>query len=151
MEKKLKTIDVVKAYNVLSKAKYQKLQEMDMIKVWKIQRKLKNEALDFEEAKKDAEDKLLPEGFMEEYQKALVYESTLKKGELGLPMTKQEYSAFIAKLQKCNALIKKALEELENKEISVDFDPISEIAFTNLMSSNEWTFEDADAISFIIE
>ena len=66
-------------------------------------------------------------------------------------MTKQEYSAFIAKLQKCNALIKKALEELENKEISVDFDPISEIAFTNLMSSNEWTFEDADAISFIIE
>ena len=151
MEKKLKTIDVVKAYNVLSKAKYQKLQEMDMIKVWKIQRKLKNEALDFEEAKKDAEDKLLPEGFMEEYQKALVYESTLKKGELGLPMTKQEYSAFIAKLQKCNTLIKKALEELENKEVSIDFDPISEIAFTNLMSSNEWTFEDADAISFIIE
>lgn len=151
MEKKLKTIDVVKAYNVLSKAKYQKLRNEDMIKVWRIQQKLKHYALEFDEAKKDAEDKLLPEDFMKEYQKALVYESKMKKGELGLPMTAQEHSAFIVKLQKCNTLIKKALEELENKEVSIDFDTISEIAFAELMSSNEWTFEDADVISFIIE
>ena len=75
---KIETSKVVSAYNVLSTAKYGKLDDADKIKVWKIARALKPVATKFEEDNKDAAEKLKPEGFDEKLQNAQEYERVVK-------------------------------------------------------------------------
>ena len=61
MTKKVKTEQVLGAFNVLNTAKYAKMDDADKIKVWKIARALKPIATKFDEDSKDAAEKLKPE------------------------------------------------------------------------------------------
>ena len=48
-------------------------------------------------------------------------------------------------------VVKKALSELVEKEVELDFEPVGSEALERLMSSNDWTFEEADTLDFILE
>ena len=149
----LKTDKVLKAYNIISQAKYTKLDDADKIKVWKIARALKPIATKFDEDSKDAAEKLKPEGFDDDLRKAQEYERVTKNKEVDaskLEMGAAEYGEFIKKLKEMNKLVADALKEFANKEVDIDFDPISEDAFTKLMASNDWTMEQAVMIGELI-
>ena len=149
----LKTDKVLKAYNIISQAKYTKLDDADKIKVWKIARALKPIATKFDEDSKDAAEKLKPEGFDDDLRKAQEYERVTKNKEADaskLEMGAAEYGEFIKKLKEMNKLVADALKEFANKEVDIDFDPISEDAFTKLMASNNWTMEQAVMIGELI-
>ena len=153
MTKTVKTEKVLGAFNVLNTAKYAKMDDADKIKVWKIARALKPIATKFDEDSKDAAEKLKPEGFDDDLRKAQEYERVTKDKNADaskLEMGAAEYGEFIKKLKEMNKLVADALKEFANKEVDIDFEPISEDAFTKLMASNDWTMEQAVMIGELI-
>lgn len=149
----LKTDKVLKAYNIISQAKYTKMDDADKIKVWKIARALKPVATKYDEDTKDAAEKLKPEGFDENLRKAQEYERVAKdKGAdaSGLEMGAAEYGKFIGELQKYNRLVNDAVREFADKEVELTFDALSEEAFGKLMSSNDWTVDQAETAGDIV-
>lgn len=150
MKTTIKTEKVLKVYQILNTTKYGKLDDADKVKVWKIARKLKPVATKFDEDSKDAAEKLKPyEGFEDDLQKAQEYERL--KG-VNAKMTIEEYQEFIAKFKAYQELVGKAVKEYADVEVEVEFDTISEDAFSKLMASNEWTLDQAVEIGeFITE
>lgn len=150
MEKSLKTIEVVEAYQLLGNAKYHKLEDADKIKVWKISRQLKPIAVQAEDAQQDAMQNLIPEEFKEKVAVAEEYKKAMKAGEKQLPMTDKEYLAYMADFRKYNILVGKALEELFQKEVSLDFEPLSEDAMGLLIACNDWPMSQVEKLEWMI-
>ena len=150
MKTTIKTEKVLKVYQILNTTKYGKLDDLDKVKVWKIARKLKPVATKFDEDSKDAAEKLKPyDGFEDDLQKAQEYERL--KG-VNAKMDIDEYQKFIAAFKAYQELVGKAVKEYADVEVEVEFDTISEDAFSKLMASNEWTLDQAVEIGeFITE
>lgn len=147
MKKTLKTKEILSAHQVLGTAKYEKLEDADKIRVWKIARQMKPIATKFDEDAKDAAEKMKPsDDFTERLQKAQEYEQMIRKPDLDaqkLPMGAAEYDEFIKELRKYNKLVDDAVREFADKEVELDFEPVSEDAFGKLMASNQWTMAQA--------
>ena len=150
MKQTIKTEKVMRVYNILNSTKYAKLDDADKVKVWKIARQLKPVATKFDEDSKDAAEKLKPyDNFEEDLQKAQEYERL--KG-VNAKMDIEEYQEFIAKFKAYQELVSKAVKEFADADVEVNFDPITEDAFSKLMASNEWTLDQAVEIGdFITE
>lgn len=155
MKKNIKTSEILNIYNVINNAKYSKMEDADKIKVWKICRVLKPIATKFDEDSKDAAEKFKADikDFDERLGKAQEYERLRSKKEPTIDiMTTAEYDAFIKEFKEYNDLVQKAVQEFADKEVEIDFTPITEDAFGKLLSSNEWTMAQATALGdFICE
>jgi len=151
MEKCLKTSEIVSAYKVLSGAKYQKLEDADKIRLWKISRVLKPIALQFEEDRADAVKTLMPESISEGMGKAQEYERLKAQNADNLPMTEDEYKGFVKELASCSELVKNAMREILEKEVRLEFEPLSEESFGKLLASNDWNLTQAGHLEFIVE
>ena len=151
---KLTTEKVLEAFNVVSTAKYGKLDDQDKVRVWKIARALKPTADKFADDRDDAAKKLLPtEDFEERRAKAQQYQAMLGDKQADMtqaPMTPAEFWKFIEASNSYNKLLADALGEFGKKEVEVEFEPLSEEAFGKLMASNDWTFDFALKLSEII-
>ena len=153
MKKNLKTEKVLAVYNIIGKAKYTKMEDVDKVKVWKIARALKPIAEKFEDDSKDAAEKFKPsEDFNEKLQKAQEFERMRNANEdmTNAPIGAAEYGEFIKEFQKYNKLVADAIKEFADKEVELEFDILSEEAFGKLMASNEWTVEQALEIGSLI-
>lgn len=154
MKKTIKTEKVLALWRVLGQAKYTKMEDADKIKVWKISRVLKPIAEKFEDESKDAAEKLKPsENFDERLQQAQEFERVQKDAKADasqLKMGAAEYGEFIKELQKYNKLVSDAVKGFAEKEVEVDFEPISEDAFGKLMNSNDWNFSQVTDVELII-
>lgn len=146
----MKMGEVVRAYKVLGNAKYQKLDDEDKVKLWKISRQLRPLTEQFEEDRKDASKNLVPQEVKETLPKALQYEKLKKEGAEKLPMTEAEYLAFAEEFEKCNNLIRTALAEVFDKEVTLTFEPLSEEVFGQLMASNDWTLGEVETLEWIV-
>ena len=153
-QKKMKTEDVLKAYQVISTAKYSKLDDADKIKVWKIARSLKPVAEKFREDSEDAQQKMKPnDDFDEQLMKAQEYEREIRKPDCDaskLPMGAAQYQEFVDEFKAYQKLVNNAIKDFAEKEVEVSFDPISEDAFGKLMASNDWTLEQVATLGEII-
>lgn len=154
MKTKITTEKVLNAYRIISGAKYTKMDDADKIKVWKIARALKPVADKFEDDSKDAADKMKPsEDFADKLQKAQEFERITKEKDFDaskLPMGVAEYNEFIKKFQDYNRLVGEAVKEFAEKEVEIEFEPLSEESFGKLMASNEWTMEQTVEIGMLI-
>lgn len=154
MVNKIKTGKVLDAYRIISGAKYTKMDDADKIKVWKIARALKPVADKFEDDSKDAAEKMQPsEDFADNLQKAQEFERMTNKKDFDaskLPMGAAEYNKFIRELQDYNRLVADAVREFADKEVEIEFEPLSEESFGKLMASNEWTMEQTVEIGMLI-
>ena len=150
----MKTEDVLKAYQVISTAKYSKLDDADKIKVWKIARSLKPVAEKFREDSEDAQQKMKPnDDFDEQLMKAQEYEREIRKPDCDaskLPMGAAQYQEFVDEFKAYQKLVNNAIKDFAEKEVEVSFDPISEDAFGKLMASNDWTLEQVATLGEII-
>ena len=148
------TETVLAAFNVLSSAKYSKLDDVDKIKVWKITRKLKPVAEKFEEDSKDAADKMKPsDDFDERLVKAQEYARTVKQTDFdaqNLPMGAAEYSKFIEEFKAYQKLVNDTISDFAKKEVEVEIETISEDAFGKLMASNDWNMAQVVALDGIV-
>lgn len=156
MKKKIKTSQILSAYNVLNSAKLGSMADDDKVKAWKIACTLKPIATKFEEDSKDAADKLKPKDkdFAEKYQKAQEYERMVRIPNVDvdkLPMGPAEYAQFVNEvLIPYNNLVDAALKDFANKEVEVEFEPLSDEAFGKLMIGNDWTMGQSVALSDIV-
>lgn len=154
MKKKITTSKALEAHQVLGSAKYSKLDDADKIKVWKIARKLQPIATKFDEDAKDAAEKLKPtEDFNDRLEKAQKYEAEIRKPDCDaskLPMGAAEYEQFIGELKKYNKLVGDAVKEFGEKEVKIEFEPISEDAFGKLMASNDWNIAQVSTLGEIV-
>lgn len=148
----IKTKDALEAHNILNGAKYGKLEDADKIKLWKIVRALKPIATKFQEDVKDASDKFKSEfeGFDENLKKAQGYEKGKAEGKEDLPMTEEEYKAFIEVFKKYNKLVSDAVNEFAEAEVNLNIETLSEDAFGKLLSSNDWSIDKTTSIDFMI-
>ena len=150
----LTTEKVLAAFNVLSSAKYGKLDDADKIKVWKITRKLKPVAEKFDEDSKDAAEKMKPsEDFDERLAKAQEYERTIKQTDFDaskLPMGAAEYGKFIEEFKAYKKLVDDTIRDFAKKDVEVEIETISEDAFVKLMVSNDWNMAQVVAIDGIV-
>ena len=153
-QKKLKTEDVLKAYNVISTAKYGKLDDADKIKVWKIAREMKPIAEKFREDSEDAQQKMKPtEDFDEQLQKAQQYEIEIRKPDCDaakLPIGAAEYGKFIEEFKAYQKLVNDTISDFAKKEVEVEIETISEEAFGKLMASNDWNMAQVVALDGIV-
>lgn len=154
MKTKITTEKVLNAYRVIGGAKYTKMDDSDKIKVWKIARALKPVVDKFDDDYKDAAEKMKPsEDFADNLQKAREFERITKEKDFDaskLPMGVAEYNEFIKKLQDYNRLVDEAVKEFVDKEVEIEFEPLSEESFGKLMASNEWTMEQTVEIGMLI-
>ena len=153
-QKKMKTEDVLKAYNVISTAKYGKLDDQDKVRVWKIARALKPVADKFADDRDDAARKLLPtEDFEERRAKAQQYQAMLGDKQADMtqaPMTPAEFWRFFNENMAYTKTVNDALADFGKKEVEVEFEPLSEEAFCKLMASNDWTLEQVVVLDGIV-
>ena len=149
---RIKNEEVLHAFNIINAANYKQLDDADKIKLYKIARAMKPSARQFEEDSRDAAEKLKPEGIDAKLQKAQEYEAKTKAGDTDkLPMTAEEYQKFIqTEWLPFNNLVQKAVREFADKEIELEFEPLTEEAFGKLMASNDWTIEKATTIGDLI-
>jgi hypothetical protein len=150
--KKIKTSDVLVAYNILSGSRYSNLSDVDKIKVWKIAREMKPIATKFEEDAKDASEKFRPEGdYNEMLQKAQDYERIIRNNSKEeTPISDKEYKEFVEGFKSYQNLVNAAINEFANKEVEFNFEPLSEEAFGKLMSSNDWTIDQSMTLGDIL-
>ena len=148
---KLKTIEIVNASAMLINANYQQLPEGERIKFWKITRKLRPIAESFAKEKQSAEKEFKPsEEVMARFQKGANYE--LAKGmNSEPPITDEEYREIKEEYVKHMNLINEALKELKDKEEELEFEPLSEAGFDELIGLNKWSIPQLDTIDFIVE
>lgn len=153
MEKiKIKTEAVLEAFNILNTATYKQMDDADKIKLWKIARAMKPIAKQFEDDSKDAAEKMKPDGIDEKLEKAKEYETKMKDGKTdSLPMTAGEYHSFIVDVwQPFNKLVTKAVKEFADKEVEIEFEPLTEESFGKLIASNDWTLDKAITLGALI-
>ena len=153
MTKKVKTENVVKVFNLIKDAKYSKMSDLDKLAIYKIFKATKQLAEAFIGDVNDAKEKLVPyEEFMQDLQKAQAFEIARNKNEVCDTMTEDEYNEFIQKFIQYNKLVDEAVKEHAEKEIELDFAPLTSEAFDKLRLSNDWTFTQADEVeSFVCE
>lgn len=149
-----KTGEIAALYGVLSNAKYTNLEDADKIRLWKIARAMKPIAVQFEDDKQSAAKNLVPyETFGEDAEKAQTYQAAVKKPDCDatkLPMGAAEYERVIEEIKKYNNLVFEATKEYGEKEVKIEFEPLTEDAFAKLMSGNDWSIGVASEIGDLI-
>ena len=156
MKKTIKTNEVLEVFNLLNQAKYGKLEDADKIKVWKITRILKPVATKFEDDTKDAAEKFKEgyENLDERLQQAQEFEKARRDNTIDattLKMGAAEYDAFIkGDWADYNKTVSEAVKEFAEKDVEVEFEPITEEVLGKLMSSNDWSFGQACKLELLI-
>ena len=157
MKKKITTEKVLEVYRVLSDAKFSKLDGADQTKIVKILLALEPPAKDFETATKTAADKLkeaFPD-YDDKAQKAAQYQTMPQDKNADMseaPMGAAEYHQFMnGEYAELNKRVKAAVEDLGNKEVEVEFEPITEDLMQQISESNKttWTFAHAKVLTTI--
>jgi hypothetical protein len=155
MSKKVKTKEVLVAWQVLGQAKYDKLDNDQKVHVFHIGQQLKPIATAFSDYSADAAEKMQPSAdFQERWDKAKVYETMTANPKADmeqLPMGPAEYKEFMVKEYfPFDRLWKKAIKDEGDKEVELKFDPISEEVLFALADANKWNVDQTTAVAAIV-
>jgi hypothetical protein len=91
--------------------------------------------------------------FDEQLMKAQEYEREIRKPDCDaskLPMGAAQYQEFVDEFKTYQKLVNDTIKDFAEKEVTVEFEPISEDAFGKLMASNDWTLEQVATLGEII-
>ena len=155
MSKKVKTKEVLVAWQVLGQAKYDKLDSDQKVHVFHIGQQLKPIATAFSDYSADAAEKMQPSAdFQERWDKAKVYETMTANPKADmeqLPMGPAEYKEFMVKEYfPFDRLWKKAIKDEGDKEVELKFDPISEEVLFALSDTNKWNVDQTTAVAAVV-
>ena len=155
MSKKVKTKEVLVAWQVLGTARYDKLDSDQKVHVFHIGQQLKPIATAFSDYSADAAEKMQPSAdFQERWDKAKVYETMTANPKADmeqLPMGPAEYKEFMVKEYfPFDRLWKKAIKDEGDKEVELKFDPISEEVLFALADANKWNVDQTTAVAAVV-
>lgn len=135
--KTIKVSDAVTAFRLINPAKLTKMESEERFAVILATRQLKKSATDFDELVKDAQEKLKPaEGFDKIVGKV--------QGRKELTPSEQET------LNKYNKDVSDCVQTELDKEVELDFKPLSEDAFGRFVESNDFSVSEIMLISDVL-
>ena len=149
----MKKEDLLKVWELIKNGKFGKVSGDGKIKYVKMLAKLSPVVKDFESYRETITEKLMGEheGFRDKLQEAQAYEAYQKDNTLEKPkMTENEYKEFIKIVMKYNQDVAAALNEEAEKEVDVKYDKLTPTEFGCFCDSNDFTGEQALALSEIM-
>lgn len=149
----MKKVDLLKVWELVKNGKFGKVSGDGKIKYVKILAKLSPVVKDYETYRDTITEKLMGEheGFRDKLQEAQAYEAYQKDNTLEKPkMTESEYKEFIKVVVKYNKDVAAALNEEAKKEVDVKYDKLTSTEFGCFCDSNDFTGEQALALSEIM-
>lgn len=133
------TTDTVNSvYKLLNDSKLTKMEDKDKFIVIKAVRKFKPIAADFEDLKKDVQEKLKGENFEEMQKKALQWNEEGGKTTL----TEDERKEVNMFFYEFNKNVKECLKEETERKHELEYEKLSEDAFGKFISSNDFKVDD---------
>jgi len=155
MEKKLKVQEIYEAYSVLRQAKTTKLDDGDKLKVFRISNAMRPVAQDYDDTLQSAQETMKKniEGFDEKQKKVYLFEVVVRQKSYDasqLPCGVEEYRVIADEIRHYNTLVEAACKESYLKEVSLEIVPLEEQVFEKLMSTNDWTMEQACLVANVV-
>lgn len=148
--KKLKTIEVVAAYNLLKTAKINKVStDADKFAIIKTTRALKKIAEDFESFKTDSIEALKGENHDEMVKLAQKWQKE-EADKVEVTLTAEEMQKVNAYFSKYNSDITDCIKEDSKKVHEIEAKEISEESFMQLVGSNDWNIEQIMSIENVL-
>lgn len=132
----MKTIAIVKGYQILQGAKLTKMEDTDKFKVIEAMRELRPVAEKYEADEKEAIEKLKDDKFKDMEAKADKYRQA---GDKSKALTDAEISEMNAYYEKFNKVVGECLEPLKEKEVKLKFAKFTKEAFGKFLESNDFT------------
>lgn len=141
------TTDTVKSvYKLLNDSKLTKMEDKDKFIVIKAVRKFKPIAADFEDLKKDVQEKLKGENFEEMHKKALQWNEEGGKTTL----TEDERKEVNMFFYEFNKNVEECLKEERERKHELEYEKLSEDAFGKFISSNDFKVDDIITIQEVM-
>lgn len=151
--KTMKTIDIVNAYNVLNAAKLSKLADADKFTVIRAMRALKPIYTGYEEAVKDAQERLKPEDFDALQKKAADWNATHKDKKLTdlTPEERTTLDGINAAYRDYTSKVEECIRDIAETEKTLDYTRLSQDAFGKLLESNpEWKMQEILGVADVL-
>lgn len=142
----MKTIEAVKAYRILKSAKLTKMDDADKLKTIKAMRVLRPVSEEYDKDVEEGRKALQDDKFEEMQQKAQKHNEAVQEkkqeGLLGYSELK-ELNEYFTSYDKS---VRKMLQELDDKELTLTIGRMSEEAFGRLAASNDLTCEELETL-----
>lgn len=134
------TVDkIVKAYAKLGDVKVTTLEDKEVMKVIRMRKAMRPVSEDFNAFLEDVKTKFKPEGF----------EETVRKAQEGWDkMTDAEKKAANELVTGYNRKVDEAVKEEADREVEIEFEPLSEDSLTKLMKENSLTVSEMEMLDF---
>lgn len=152
--KTMKTIDIVNAYNVLNAAKLSKLADADKFTVIRAMRALKPIYTGYEDAVKDAQERLKPEDFDALQKRAADWNATHKDKKLTdlTPEERTTLEGINTAFRDYTDKVEKCVRDLAETERELTHTRLTEEAFGKLLESNpDWKMQEILAVADALE
>lgn len=149
----MKTIDIVNAYNVLNAAKLSKLADADKFTVIRAMRQLKPVYTGYEDAVKDAQERLKPEDFDALQKRAADWNATHKDKQLKdlTPEERTTLDGINAAYRDYTSKVEECIRDIAETEKTLDYTRLSQDAFGKLMESNpEWKMQEILGVADVL-
>jgi formate-dependent phosphoribosylglycinamide formyltransferase (GAR transformylase) len=130
----MRVADIKAAYEVIASAKLTKMNDEDKFLVIKATRAIKPIALDFDEFRRDAEERLKEDGHEEIIAK---YRQWYKEGE-NTSLTLEEREEVNRRLTEYRSRVEKCLSEELSREVTPEYKRLGEEAFEKFVASNDY-------------
>lgn len=134
------TVDkIVKAYAKLGDVKVTTLEDKEVMKVIRMRKAMRPVSEDFNAFLEDVKTKFKPEGF----------EETVRKAQEGWDkMSDSEKRAANELVTGYNRKVDEAVKEEADREVEIEFEPLSEDSLTKLMKENSLTVAEMEMLDF---
>lgn len=149
----MKTIDIVNAYNVLNAAKLTKLDDKDKFTVIRAMRQLKPVYTGYEDAVKDAQERLKPEDFDALQRRAADWNATHKDKKLTdlTPEERTTLDSINAAYRDYTSKVEECIRDIAETEKTLDYTRLSQDAFGKLLESNpEWKMQEILGVADVL-
>lgn len=151
--KTMKTIDIVNAYNVLNAAKLTKLADADKFTVIRAMRQLKPVYTGYEDAVKDAQERLKPEDFDALQKRAADWNATHKDKQLKdlTPEERTTLEGINTAFRDYTEKVEQCVRDIAETEKTLDYTRLSQDAFGKLLESNpEWKMQEILGVADVL-
>lgn len=146
----MKTIEAVRAYKILKQAKLTKMDEADKLKTIKAMRVLRPVAEEYDKDVEEGRKALQDDKFEEMQQKAQKHNEAVQEkkqeGLLGYSELK-ELNEYFTSYDKS---VRKMMQELDDKELTLTIGRLSEESFGKLAASNDFAGEELETLFNVI-
>lgn len=149
----MKTIDIVNAYNVLNAAKLTKLADADKFTVIRAMRQLKPVYTGYEEAVKDAQERLKPEDFDALQKRAADWNATHKDKKLSdlTPEERTTLEGINTAFRDYTEKVEQCVRDIAETEKTLDYTRLTQDAFGKLLESNpEWKMQEILGVADVL-